>query len=72
MVVLDTNLRLTLSLLINSTLQLNREWVKKNVTQRRGLAIPDNFQQTSPAHDPIRTMGYQEKYDNCRSIYGLH
>ncbi|KAF9083311.1 lariat debranching enzyme [Mortierella sp. AD031] len=49
---------------LDHTLQLNREWVKKNVTQKRGLAIPYNFQVTSPIHDHVRTMGPQERYDN--------
>ncbi|KAG0278896.1 Protein kinase [Linnemannia exigua] len=44
--------------------ELDQEWVKKNVTQKHGLAIPQNFQHTSPIHDPVRTMGTQEKYDN--------
>ncbi|KAK3845967.1 MAG: DBR1-domain-containing protein [Linnemannia gamsii] len=49
---------------LEHTLKLNREWVKKNVTQKHGLVIPQNFQHTSPIHDPVRTMGAQEKYDN--------
>ncbi|KAF9896876.1 hypothetical protein BX616_006580, partial [Lobosporangium transversale] len=42
-------------------LKVNREWVQENVTKKRGLAIPLNFQPTAPAHDEVRTMGPQEK-----------
>ncbi|KAF9917525.1 lariat debranching enzyme [Linnemannia zychae] len=49
---------------LEHTLQLNKEWVKKNITEKQGLAIPNNFQFTSPPHDPVRTMSHQEKYDN--------
>ncbi|KAI8597679.1 DBR1-domain-containing protein [Dissophora ornata] len=44
-------------------LEVNREWVKNNITLKRGLHIPENFQQTAPAHDAIQTMGLQEKRD---------
>ncbi|KAF9994242.1 Protein kinase, partial [Entomortierella chlamydospora] len=44
-------------------LKVNREWVRDKITNTRGLAIPLNFQQTTPAHDPVRTMGPQEKRD---------
>jgi len=47
----------------SSALAVNREWVRDNITMKRGLAIPHNFQQTAPAHDPVRTMGPQEKHE---------
>ncbi|KAG0360915.1 lariat debranching enzyme [Gamsiella multidivaricata] len=47
-------------------LAVNREWVRNNITLKRGLAIPDNFQQTAPAHDPVRTMGPQQKTEALR------
>ncbi|KAF9968387.1 lariat debranching enzyme [Mortierella alpina] len=46
-----------------NTLEINREWVRNNITLKRGLGIPDNFEPTAPAHDPVRTMGHQEKQD---------
>ncbi|KAF9157556.1 lariat debranching enzyme, partial [Mortierella sp. AD010] len=48
---------------LSHALKVNREWVRDNITKTRGLAIPLNFQQTTPAHDPVRTMGPQEKRD---------
>ncbi|KAG0325887.1 Protein kinase, partial [Dissophora globulifera] len=48
---------------LDHALAVNREWVRNNVTLKRGLAIPDNFQRTAPAHDPVHTMGPQEKHD---------
>ncbi|KAF9990747.1 lariat debranching enzyme [Mortierella antarctica] len=49
---------------LQHTLEVNREWVRNNITLRRGLGIPENFEPTAPAHDPVRTMGHQEK-QNC-------
>ncbi|KAF9327271.1 lariat debranching enzyme, partial [Podila minutissima] len=48
---------------LKDTLDLNREWVKTNITQKQGLAIPHNFEPTAPSHDPVRTLGHQEKQD---------
>ncbi|KAK3829388.1 MAG: DBR1-domain-containing protein [Benniella sp.] len=48
---------------LRHALAVNREWVRDNITMKRGLAIPHNFQQTAPAHDPVRTMGPQEKHE---------
>ncbi|KAI1300698.1 hypothetical protein EDD11_006044 [Mortierella claussenii] len=53
---------------LQHALDVNREWVRENVTKKRGLAIPLNFQPTAPAHDAVRTMGPQEKQD-CMGEY---
>ncbi|KAF9188354.1 lariat debranching enzyme [Haplosporangium sp. Z 11] len=42
-------------------LEVNREWVRNNITLKQGLAIPHNFQHTIPPHDPVKTLGSQKK-----------
>jgi hypothetical protein len=54
---------LSLSSCYVRALAVNREWVRENITKKQGLAIPENFRQTAPAHDPVRTMGHQEKQE---------
>ncbi|KAF9201740.1 lariat debranching enzyme [Haplosporangium sp. Z 27] len=49
---------------LEHALRVNREWVKNNITNTRGLAIPLNFQPTTPAHDPVQTMGQQQRRDS--------
>ncbi|KAF9436357.1 Protein kinase [Entomortierella beljakovae] len=49
---------------LEHALQVNREWVRNNVTLTRGLNITNNFKPTAPAHDTVRTMGPREK-NNC-------
>ncbi|KAG0242117.1 lariat debranching enzyme [Mortierella sp. GBA43] len=48
---------------LKQALAVNREWVRENITKKQGLAIPENFRPTAPAHDPVRTMGHQEKQE---------
>ncbi|KAG0233771.1 lariat debranching enzyme [Actinomortierella wolfii] len=43
-------------------LKENRRWVQENITGEK-LQIPNNFVQTTPAHNPIHTLGPKEKHD---------
>ncbi|KAG0216241.1 lariat debranching enzyme [Mortierella sp. GBA30] len=51
---------------LKHALEVNREWVRNNITLKRGLAIPDNFQPTAPAHDAVQTLGPQAKRE-CKA-----
>ncbi|CAG8760145.1 5401_t:CDS:2, partial [Acaulospora morrowiae] len=45
-------------------IELNLQWVRENISQKdSGLLIPNNFQQTAPNHDELRSHTFHHTYD---------